>query len=260
MKLLIDVGNTRLKCALWDGTELHALGSATHAAAMQAALMDADPAHDVEFAALWTPVADVSAIFVASVAGSALEQRLTRSLAQRFAIAPRFVASTASACGVRNAYAQPERLGVDRFLGLIALHALERGPCVLASCGTALTLDALAADGTHLGGLISASPALAIDALTGSTARLNAPQSAQVVELAVNTGDAIESGAWLAAVALIERFCARATPPLEGTPALVLSGGGALRLSALLAPPHRVDTSLVLRGLAIYADSRASIP
>jgi type III pantothenate kinase len=260
MKLLIDVGNTRLKCALWDGTALHDLGSATHAAAMQAALMDADPAHNVDFAALFMHVADVSAIFVASVAASALEQRLTQSLAQRFPIAPRFVASAASACGVRNAYPQPERLGVDRFLGLIALHALEHGPCVLASCGTALTLDALAADGTHLGGMISASPALSIDALTGSTARLQAPKSAHVVEFADNTDDAIESGAWLAAVALIERFVARAAPPLGGTPALVLSGGGAARLSALVALPHRVDASLVLRGLAIYADSVTSIP
>ncbi len=250
MKLLIDVGNTRLKCALWDGAVLSDMGSATHAGSMD----------NVDFAALWTQLADTSAIFVASVAGSALEQRLTQSLTRRFGIAPRFVASAASACGVRNAYARPERLGVDRFLGLIALHALERGPCVLAGCGTALTLDALAADGTHLGGLISASPALTIDALTGSTARLQAPRSARVVERADDTDDAIESGAWLAAVALIERFVARAALPLGVTPALVLTGGGAARLSELVAPPHRVDASLVLRGLAIYAESCTSIP
>jgi type III pantothenate kinase len=260
MKLLIDVGNTRLKCALWDGAVLRELGSATHAAAMQAALMDADAANNVDFAALWAQVADVSAIFIASVASSTIEQRLAQSLTQRFARTPRFVASAASACGVRNAYPQPERLGVDRFLSLIAVHAFERSPAVLASCGTALTLDALAADGTHLGGLISASPALAIDALTGSTARLQAPQSARVVELADNTDDAIESGAWLAAVAQVERFVARAAGLMGGTPALILSGGGAARLSALIAPPHRVDASLVLRGLAVYSDSPAPIP
>jgi len=260
MKLLVDVGNTRLKCALWDGAALRDLGSTTHAAAMQAALMDSDPAHNVDFAALWAQVADVSAIYIASVANRAIEQRLTHSLTQRFARAPQFAASAASVCGVRIAYPQPERLGVDRFLGLIALHGLERGPAVLASCGTALTLDALAADGTHLGGLISASPALSIDALTGSTARLQAPRSAHVVELADNTDDAIESGAWLAATSLVERFVARAGARLGGAPALVLSGGGATRLSALVALPHRVDASLVLRGLAIYADSCASIP
>ncbi len=97
-------------------------------------------------------------------------------------------------------------------------------------------------------------------ALTGSTARLNAPRSARVVELADDTDDAIESGAWLAAVALIERFVAHVARSLGVTPALVLTGGGAARLSALVALPHRVNASLVLRGLAIYADSCTSIP
>jgi pantothenate kinase type III len=31
MKLLIDLGNTRLKCALWDGSALHFLGALAHA-------------------------------------------------------------------------------------------------------------------------------------------------------------------------------------------------------------------------------------
>lgn len=245
MKLLVDIGNTRLKCALWGGSRLRTLGPATHAGAVE----------NVDFGALWNGVADLSSIHVASVAGGPVEQRLAQSLMQRFGLAPVFVASSAAACGVRNAYAQPERLGVDRFLGLIAIHASEAGPAVLASCGTALTLDAIGADGTHLGGLISASPALMIDALTGNTARLRQPQSAQVVELADNTGDAIESGTWLAAAALIERFVARTASLVGGAPSVVLSGGGGERLSGLITPAHRVDGEIVLRGLAIYADS-----
>jgi type III pantothenate kinase len=162
MKLLIDVGNTRLKSALWNGSRLEPLGATTHALSVD----------NVDLDALWTNAGEVTAIFVASVAGTSLEQRLVQSLGRQFALVPRFATSLASACGVTNAYAQPERLGIDRFLGLIALHADQPGPCVLAGCGTALTLDALAADGTHLGGLISASPALMIDALTGGTARL----------------------------------------------------------------------------------------
>jgi type III pantothenate kinase len=133
------------------------------------------------------------------------------------------------------------------------MHAVESGPCVLASCGTALTLDALAADGTHLGGLIAPSPALMRDALTGATARLATPQFARVVECADNTDDAIESGVWLAAAALLERFVARAAATFGTPPSVVLTGGGAERLGALIALPHRIDTELVLRGLALYA-------
>src|SRR5262249_12893162 len=156
---------------------------------------------NVDFESLWTNLPDIAAIFVASVAAEELGQRLARGLTQRFRRAPQFVASTAQACGVRNAYPHPQRLGVDRLLGTIALHAGAKRPFVLASCGTALTLDALSADGTHLGGLICASPGLMLDALVGNTGRLTTPQGARVVELADDTGDAMHSGAWLAATA-----------------------------------------------------------
>lgn len=244
MKLLVDVGNTRLKAALWDGQRLATLAAATHAGAVD----------NVDFDALWKGVPAVAGVLVASVAGAGLGGRLQRSLEQRFGVAPRLLASPAAACGVRNAYAEPARLGIDRFLGLVALHAAAANAYVLASCGTALTLDALAADGGHLGGLIGASPPLMLDALIGGTARLARPHDARVVELADNTADAIESGVWLAGVALVERFVASASARLGSTPAVVLTGGGAERLGALLALPHRLDPELVLRGLAVYAD------
>jgi len=245
MKLLIDVGNTRLKAALWDGRDLHALGATVHGG-----LVD-----NVDFDALWINTNNVERIFIASVAGAAVERRLSDSLAKRFGSEVVFCRSPAAACGVRNAYAQPERLGVDRFVGLVALHARNPGARVLAGCGTALTLDALAADGAHLGGLIAPSPALMIDALTGAAARLAPPRDAHIVEVADNTADAMESGAWLAAAALIERFVATITIRLGTTPALTLTGGAADRLGALLVPTAHIEPDLALRGLAIYADA-----
>jgi len=246
MKLLIDLGNTRLKCALWDGSALRFLGALPHAGADI----------QMDFDLLWNEAGPVSAVLVASVAGAALGDLIARKVHEQFGVQAEFVLSPVSACGVRNAYAEPDRLGIDRFLGLVALHAVESGPCVLASCGTALTLDALAADGTHLGGLIAPSPPLMRDALTGATARLSTPQAARVVERADNTGDAIESGVWLAGVALLERFVAHATTTFGSAPSIVLTGGGAARLSTLIGPAHRTDAELVLRGLAIYAAGR----
>jgi len=240
MKLLIDLGNTRAKWALWDGAGLQATGAALHG--------------DVA-ASAWQVLPQVDSIWVASVASPALNERIDAMARQRFGISARFVCSRAQACGVRNAYAQPERLGVDRFLALIAARARAREPTVIASCGTALTLDALAADGMHLGGLIAASPELALAALRGGTANLGAAPSGRIVEIADDTADAMESGAWLAAVALVERFVAQAAQRLGTTPALVLTGGGAVRLGALSSLPHRLDAELVLRGLAVLADS-----
>jgi len=246
MKLLIDIGNTRLKAALWDGAALRPIGTALHAGRTD----------NVDFDALWKDVEAVAGVFVASVASASIGNRLAAGVEARFALRPVFCTSPASACGVRNAYGEPELLGVDRFLGMVALHAGGGGPHVLASCGTALTLDALALGGEHLGGLIAPSPLLMLDALTGAAARLAKPAAARVVEIADNTADAMESGVWLAGAALVERFVARATVRFGKAPALVLTGGGAARLGELIALSHRVENDLVSRGLAILADSR----
>ncbi|HST28303.1 MAG TPA: type III pantothenate kinase, partial [Rudaea sp.] len=121
----------------------------------------------------------------------------------------------------------------------------------------ALTLDALAADGAQLGGLIAAGPQLAQDALRGGTARLVAVPAGRVVEIADNSADAIESGTWLSAAALIGRFLAQTARRLDDTPTLILTGGGAAKLSPLIEASHRIDAELVLRGLARLADAGA---
>ena len=243
MKLLIDIGNTRLKWALWDGKSLQAQNALAHGAG-----------DNVDFADLFKDIPKPGAAFVASVAAPALDEALAQVLRNLFSIEPVFVRSSAKACGVCNAYAQPERLGVDRFLGLIAVHAQGYAPAVVASCGTALTLDALAVDGTHLGGLIAPAPELMRNALLGNTARLGDLGNASVVEIADNTADAVASGTWLAAAALVERFVRHAVARFGVAPNLIIGGGGAAQLGALLALPHRIDGELVLRGLARYAD------
>lgn len=243
MKLLVDLGNTRLKWALWSGAQLSPVCATVHG-------------QDVlDFDEAWRGVDGVEAVWIASVAAPERNAELTRASLARFGVPAHFVRSHAQACGVRNAYPQPERLGVDRFLALIAAHARAHEAAVIASCGTALTLDALAADGTHLGGLIAASPQMALAALRGGAANLQAAPAGGIVEMADNTADAMESGAWLAATALIERFRAHAAERFGTQPALVLTGGGAARLATLVRQPHRIDAELVLRGLARFADS-----
>jgi type III pantothenate kinase len=252
MKLLIDLGNSRLKWALWDGAQMQRGATFTHVREGEAA---DGAALAVDFSALWKEVPAVNAIWIASVAASALEQALTRSLNEHFALPMRYARSPAAACGVRNAYSAPARLGVDRFLGMVAAHRESAGPAVIASCGTALALDAVGADGRHLGGLIAPAPALMRQALLERTARLGELSPAPIVEFADSTAGAVESGTWLAAVALVERFALRAQTEFGAAPALILCGGGAKRLAPLLELEHRYEPDLVLRGLAHFADA-----
>ena len=241
MKLLIDAGNTRLKWARWDNAALRGVCAASNGG--------------VDFSAVWKNETGVDAIWIASVASASANAALAAALRGRFGVEPVFAATRAQACGVRIAYAAPALLGVDRFLGLIAARAQTSAATVIASCGTALTLDALAADGTHLGGLIAAGPELAQNALRAGTARLASVAAGHVTEIADNSADAIESGTWLSAAALVERFSGQAEQRMGRAPGLLLTGGGAAKLSALLEAPHRIEAELVLRGLALLADS-----
>jgi len=244
MMLLLDLGNSRLKWAL----------AAQHPGpwlAQGALGWDADLPAQLQLA--WAQYPSVHAVVAASVVDAARESLVAAAVAVKFAGAPRWVRTPASACGVRNAYVEPQRLGVDRFLAMLAAHAAGYAPCVLAGAGTALTLDALTADGQHLGGLIAPGAQLMRRSLGVATVHARTEQAGDIVDVARNTTDAVTSGCWHAVAALVERFVERMSPALGGAPTLVLGGGDAARLLPLLTLPAYVMPDGVLHGLARWA-------
>src|SRR5690606_1380068 len=137
MMLLIDLGNTRLKWATLTGDRMQPGGVFAHAGHEL----------DARLRGEWNDLARPARVLVASVLDEGREQQLAAHLRERFGVTAEFVRSPASALGLRNAYVEPARLGVDRFLALAALHAREPRAQLLASVGTAMTLDLLDADG-----------------------------------------------------------------------------------------------------------------
>ena len=137
--------------------------------------------------------------WVASVAATALTTRVMALLRERFEEVQ--VARTLAECGdLRLAYPQPQRMGVDRFLALLAARA-GGGDVLVAGVGTALTIDLLDADGIHHGGRIAASPTLMRQALQQRAVQLPA-SGGHYREFADDTEDALASGCDGAAVAL----------------------------------------------------------
>ena len=243
MKLLIDFGNTRLKWATLSGERMQPGGVFAHI----------DKPLTMALRVEWAELARVSAVLVASVVSAAREEELDAFVRSRFGVHAELLRSPASALGIRNAYAAPARLGIDRFLALAALHAQHPCAQVLASVGTALTLDALDAEGLHHGGVIVPGPALMRAAINGSTARVDAGVG-RFRDLPDNTADAVASGALYAAAGAIDRFRAAAAQRLGGAPALTLTGGGVNELVPLVADAERAH-DLVLRGLALWAQA-----
>ena len=236
---LFDLGNTRLKCAplTEDGTigDVHAL--ANDAGGWAAALDALLPAR-------------VDVAWVASVAAPALTSALADALAAR-ARAVSFARTQASACGVRIAYAQPHKLGVDRFLSMIGAHARMPGPILLCGVGTALTIDLLDADGLHRGGRLAPSPTVMREALHARAAQLPV-DGGRYADFADDTEDALASGCEGAAAALVRDSLDAGTRLLGAAPSLHLHGGGAAALLPRL-PQARHAPDLVLAGLAAWA-------
>lgn len=242
MNLLLDLGNTRIKWTL-AGSSVESAGSAC----VWGDDMEGTLGH------AWRASATPARVLAASVVDAAREAVVAAAVRSRFGQAVQWVRTPAAGCGVRNAYAAPATLGVDRFLAMVAALDMGCAPCVLAGGGTALTLDALAADGRHLGGLIAPGPRLMQQSVLDATVRVQADAGARIVEAADNTGDALVSGCWQAAAALVERFAARMAGTLGGAPRLLLGGGDAEALAALLERPSELLPDAVLRGLSVWA-------
>ena len=162
---------------------------------------------------------------------------------------------------MRNAYPESRLLGVDRWLAAIAAYRLAGGACCVADIGTAATLDGVSDDGQHLGGFIVPGPELMMQSLWGGTSDLashTATSGAAAGALfADNTRDAIERGCRLAVAAMVDRAVLEMTRRLGSTPELILTGGGASGIEALVETPARHVPDLVLRGLAVVAAESA---
>ena len=107
-------------------------------------------------------------VIVANVAGNSVVAAIQCAFSAQ-AVNLNFVIPTEHACGIHNHYLQPHRLGVDRFAALIAAHQQPQNQLVVMA-GTALTIDALTANGDFLGGVIVPGLSTMQSALHRSTA------------------------------------------------------------------------------------------
>ncbi|VAW75250.1 Pantothenate kinase type III, CoaX-like [hydrothermal vent metagenome] len=245
MILFVDIGNTRIKWALQNGDDWI---SGTPLMRGNKAFKDiARPA--------WKDFDPPERVIVSNVAGPELEKPVHTWIKRRWKLAPEFLSSQAEQCGVTNAYSKPERLGSDRWATLIAAHKLCRGPVIILSCGTAITVDALSADGRHLGGLIMPGIELMISSVCAGAADVNIEDSGsdEISLLASSTEAAVLGGSLYTAVSLLDRISADLRGELGAEASVLLTGGDAPRLMPLLESQTRYEPELVLKGLAVFA-------
>ena len=251
MNLLLDIGNSRIKWALAgeDGWQ-----SGTPLVRGDKAFKDiARPA--------WKDLDVPERVIVSSVAGSDYDKSVRTWVKRRWKLDVEFLVATEACCGVVNAYRQPQWLGADRWASLLAARELFRGPVCIVDCGTAVTIDALAGDGRHLGGLIVPGLDMMVDALTRRTPGvvLTAAGEQEVSLLGRDTASAVTGGTLYAVVSLLDRVYADVTAELGRATRAVITGGDAGRVLPLLGTRPRHEPELVLKGLEVYARDTACV-
>ena len=252
--LAIDIGNTRLKWAQYAAPRPGAM-LLKHGAVF---LETIDSLADNE----WRTLAAPGSMLGCVVAGEGVKRRVEEQL-ELWDTEPRWVVPGSHACGVTSSYDHPSRLGVDRWVALIgARHrVLAQGaarPALVVMVGTAVTVDAIDATGRFLGGLILPGFGLMLRALEMGTAGLKAP-TGEAVDFPTNTSDALMSGGADAIAGAVERMHRKLLARTGQKPALIMTGGAAVKLSPIIDLPFETVDTLIFEGLLQLQSHRLAL-
>ncbi|MDO6565202.1 type III pantothenate kinase [Amphritea sp. 1_MG-2023] len=189
----------------------------------------------------------VARVRIASVAGSEVNQALCDLVAQRWRQSPEFATTQSAACGVRNSYDDPSRMGVDRWLAMLSAWHRAQQACWVVDCGSAITVEQLNHDGQHGGGYIMPGIQLMARNLLSNTAEIIVDHSVDGFDATpgVNTSEAVQHGLNFMLEALAEKLMRNAT----GQPVYVTGGDGELFCSLIEGAIWCPD--LVLDGLPL---------
>lgn len=224
-------------------------------------LKDADSSEIRSRGAVWTreewrPGADipdldiVEAVRISSVARRVVLEQTVSLLEHR--VGKVYVAhSTPEALGVVNGYQEPAKLGVDRWMGVLAGYQLAGGCCAV-DCGSAITVDFVVPGGRHLGGYILPGLRLMKESLKLGTRNVAIDPDSEADELpapGTRTVEAVNHGIYMAAVSAVNRIYSEVCDREGVALPLLLTGGDARVVARGLQVPHAVWPDMVYAGL-----------
>jgi type III pantothenate kinase len=253
--LAIDVGNTRLKWAIYERAEPGATPIALGAEFLE---------HVDKLAeGPWQNLAAPARMIGACVAADAVRRRVEEQMEELWDVPAQWVVSSAAEAGLTNGYDHPTRLGVDRWVAMIgARHRMLRGgaarPMVVVLVGTAVTVEAVDASGRFLGGLILPGHGIMLRALESGTAGLHVP-TGEVREFPTNTSDALTSGGTYAIAGAIERMVQHVRRHCGAEPACYMTGGAGWKMAPHIPVGFELVESLIFDGLLELARLRAGV-
>ncbi len=254
--LAIDVGNTRLKWALFETAQP---GAALRAQGVE--FLD----HIERLAeGPWAQLPQPRCMLGCVVAGDAVKRRVAEQMEELWDVPAHWVVPQAEEAGVVNGYDHPARLGADRWVAMIgARHrVLAQGPArplLLVMVGTAVTVEALDAQGRFLGGFILPGHGIMLRALEAGTAGLHVP-TGEVRLFPSNTSDALTSGGTYAIAGAVECMYQHLLVHCGQQPACIMTGGAGWKMAPSMTRSFELAENLIFDGLLEIAARRFPCP
>lgn len=239
--LLVDVGNSFVKWALKNAEGLTSGGS------FPVSVNGIRKSMDRHWGGLDCP----KRLVVSNVAGTEIVRNVKDWAHREWGIPAEFVRTQSQGFGVVNAYRDPDKLGVDRWVGLVALRQYFPCPACMVDCGTAITLDFLDGDGIHRGGLIMPGLSLMCGALKQGTAGITLSGEITDGLLGQTTEAAIGVGTLCAAAGFAELSIKRLSTEYSCEPTVVFTGGQAQLVISEISLNAVYEPDLILKGLDV---------
>jgi type III pantothenate kinase len=256
--IAIDVGNSRIKCGRFE----RGVRIAAHELPLPTATANLDdllaPGEDL---ALWLDREGIDGTVADWWIGSvhrAATSRLVGYIRDQLA-ATQITLLCCADLPLEVRLPRPDMVGIDRLLGGLAASRLRAAAqaAIVVDLGTAVTVDAVAADGAFLGGAIMPGIGMTARAFHEFTDLLPLVDmtelSSQPPALGTSTQDAIRSGLFWGAVGGVRELIERLSSGLDTQPLLLLTGGAAPSVAQLLDPAAVFAPHLVLSGIALAA-------
>lgn len=247
MLLVIDVGNTNVVFAVFDGEKL---------AGQWRISTDARRTSD-EYGVWLTQVLAHSGIkakeITGAVAASVVPQALfdLRQLAKRyFNTELLIIGDPRIKTGIGVKIDNPREVGADRLVNAFAAWGKYKQALIVVDFGTATTFDVVNSEGNYIGGVIAPGVNLSLDALHKAAAKLpNVAVARPSKVIGTNTIGAMQSGIYYGYVGLIDGIVARIKSE-QGQTMKVIATGGLASLYARACPViESLEPDLTIYGL-----------
>lgn len=239
--LMIDIGNSRIKYGTYSNAAWQSLRSHFYQ------IENIEHQFDLIFQDIPS-----QPVYVACVV-DAMKEPVVQWFASRWGLKPLFVVAKKQSAGVTNSYEKPDKLGVDRWLAMVAAYNKFGSAVCVIDCGTAVTVDVIDESGLHRGGLIMPGLQLMRESLFSNASKIKSTKG-RVVALANNTEDAVESGCVRLLSSGLDQICQELQDKYSGLRLIITGGDGEFVARQMRKQTTLIET-LVLDGLCV-ASSR----